>query len=76
MFSSADLSVMSYKLVLEKILLTNYILWVLTSPQLYKLKSLGVCFLYSVLMGGPSQQHRDDLIVITSSLGRVLRRGG
>lgn len=26
-------------------------------------------------MGGPSLQHRDDLIIITSSLGRVLRGG-
>lgn len=24
-------------------------------------------------MGGPSPRHRDDLIIITSSLGRVLR---
>lgn len=26
-------------------------------------------------MGGPSPQHRDDLIIITSSLGRLLRGG-
>lgn len=28
-----------------------------------------------MFVGGPSQQHRDDLIIITSSLGRVLRGG-
>lgn len=38
-------------------------------------KSLGTCLARSVLEGGPSLQRRDHLIIISSSLGRVLRGG-
>ncbi len=37
-------------------------------------KSVGIYFLCWVFVGGPSLQHRDGLIIITSSLGAL--RGG